>query len=78
MYSQIYNLYKRIFTKLLDYHNHIQKVIDFGYSTNGLNNCSIYGSKFGLIFSDPVDIKDLYIGKIGSADSKKIKAYYSK
>lgn len=76
MYRQVYKLYKRIFTKLLDYYKHVEKGIEFGYSHNGLNNCAIYGSKFGLSFCDPINIKDLYMGKIGSADNKKIKAYY--
>jgi hypothetical protein len=76
MYRQVYKLYKRIFSKLLDYYKHVEKGIEFGYSSNGLNNCAIYGSKFGLVFDDPHNIKDLYLGYIGSADEKKIKAYY--
>ena len=76
MYRQVYKLYKRIFTKLLDYYRHIERGIDFGYSSNGLNNSAIYGSKFDLNFSDPENIKELYLGKIGSANSQKIKAYY--
>jgi hypothetical protein len=41
-----------------------------------MNSYPVYGSKFGLIFNDPKKLEDLYLGKIGSSNSSKIKAYY--
>lgn len=76
MYKRIYNMYKRIFMKLLDYYKHVLNVIELGYSSSGLNNGKIYGSKFGLKFIDPCNLKDLRCGNIGSSDNTKIKAYY--
>ncbi len=76
MYRQIYKLYHAIFAKFANYYKNIIKSLEFGHTNSGMNNYPIFGSKFGLTFSDPRKLEDLYSGKIGSSNCKKIKAYY--